>query len=461
MALNVIKTIRVSPATIFSDDSASFSNLPLTFFDLHFMKSLPTQQVMFYKLTESSSSRESFHSLILPKLELSLSIVLRHYLPLAGCLSWEPKDPKPCIVVSKHDTVSLTIAETGLDFSFASGNGIRPATYLHPLIPELLTSDDLAAVITLQITLFPNQGFCIGIASHHAVLDGKTLTMFIKSWAHICSLQEHNKPPLLPEDLTPCFDRTVLNILSGPETKMLELFLSLSKDNDDLRSLKLPPHKDISSDIVRATLELTPKQIEKLRERVKNESSLSPLELHLSTFVISYAHVWTCMVKARGGNANRPVHFVYAADFRHWLDPQVPTGYFGNCVFLISWFEYQARTFLGENGFVKAVEILSDSVKSLSSRGIKSICEDFVEGSKKMIPNAQIGSVAWSPQFGLYESDFGWGRPAKTEVVSIDRNEAFAMSERRDEPGGMEIGVCLKKSEMDIFLSLFKNGLSD
>lgn len=103
MELNVTKTIRVSPATNFSNDSVNYSNLPLTFFDLHFMKSLLTQQVIFYKLTESSS-RESFHSLILPKLELSLSIVLRHYLPLAGCLSWDPQDSKPCSFVSKHDT---------------------------------------------------------------------------------------------------------------------------------------------------------------------------------------------------------------------------------------------------------------------------------------------------------------------------------------------------------------------
>ncbi|EFH47059.1 hypothetical protein ARALYDRAFT_330573 [Arabidopsis lyrata subsp. lyrata] len=453
MELNVIKTVCVSPVTNLSNGSFNIPNLPLTFFDLHFMKSLPTQQIIFYKLAESSS-RESFHSLILPKLERSLSIVLHHYLPLAGCLLWKPHDPKPCIVVSKHDTVSLTIAETSSDFSFVSGNGLRPATYLHPLVPELSSSKDSAAVLSLQITLFPNQGFCIGIASHHAVLDGKTLTMFIKSWAHICSLQEHNKTtefPLLPDDLIPCFDRTVINVVSGLETKMLELLLYLSKDIDDLRSLKLPPIKDISSDVVRATLELTPKNIQKLRERVKNESARSPLELHLSTFIISYAHAWKCMTST----------FLYAADFRHQLDPQVPARYFGNYVFLISWFEYQARTFLEKDGFVKLVEILSDSVKSLSSRGIKSICEDFVEGSKDMIPDAQIGSVAWSPQFGLYGSDFGWGRPAKTGVVSIDRNEAFSMSERRDEQGGMEMEVCLKKSEMHIFLSLFKKGLSD
>lgn len=337
-------------------------------------------------------------------------------------------------------------------------------TELHPLVPELAVSDDSASVLSLEITLFPNQGFCIGITSHHAVLDGTTSTMFIKSWAHICRLQEHSKAKdfsLLPDDLTPSFDRTVINVPSGLEVKMMELLLYLSKDIDNLRSLKPPPINEISSDVVRATLELTPESIEKLRMRVKNNSARAPLELHLSTFVIGYAYALTCVVKARGGNVNRPVYFLYVVDFRHRLDPLVPGAYFGNCVFPTGGFEYEAKAFMEEDGFVKAVEILSDSVKGLGSRGIEVLCEEYMEGLKKRKPGAQIGSVAGSTRLGVYGLNFGCGRPAKTEVVSIDRNEAFSMSERKDEPGGVEMGVCLKKSEMNVFLSLFKNSLTD
>ncbi|KAJ4897933.1 hypothetical protein Rs2_24727 [Raphanus sativus] len=68
--LNVIENVRVSPGIKSSDDSFS---LPLTFFEFRWIKFYATQQVMFYRLTDSSSSHESFHSHILPNLKLSLS----------------------------------------------------------------------------------------------------------------------------------------------------------------------------------------------------------------------------------------------------------------------------------------------------------------------------------------------------------------------------------------------------
>ncbi|KAL0855359.1 hypothetical protein Bca101_060512 [Brassica carinata] len=453
--LNVIENVQVSPATKSSDDSVNSSfTLPLTFFELRWIKfHAINQRVIFYKLTD-----QSFHSLILPNLKLSLSLVLRYYLPVAGRLTWDPQNPKkPCIAVSKHDTVSLTVAETDADFSLLSGDGPRPATDLHPLAPELTVSDDSATVLSLQITLFPNHGFCIGVASHHSVFDGTTSTMFLKSWAHICRLQEHHgnnftEFPLLPEDLTPSFDRTIINLPSGLESKMLSY---LSMDRDHFRTLKPPPIDEISTDVVRVSLDLTLEDIEQLRERVKNHSSRSH---HLSTFVIAYAYAWTCLVKARGGNANRPTLFCYTADFRSRLDPQLPATCFGSFVFPTGWFLYEARTFLKEDGFVKAAEILSDSVKGVGSRGIESFFEDFVKAKKEIKTGVQFGSVAGSTRLGIYGLDFGWGRPVQTEVVHIDRNEAFSMSERRDESGGVEIGLCLKKREMDTFLSLFKDG---
>lgn len=47
-----------------------------------------------------------------------------------------------------------------------------------------------------------------------------------------------------------------------------------------------------------------------------------------------------------------------------------------------------------ENGFVNAVEILSDSVKGLSSRRIESLWKDYMEGLSKIKSDTQFGSVA-------------------------------------------------------------------
>ncbi|CAH2044922.1 unnamed protein product [Thlaspi arvense] len=452
MAQKITKISRVSPAT----DSLDSLILPLTFFDLRWLKFHPTERIIFYKLNQDSS-RESFHAVILPKLERSLSDVLRHYLPLAGRLTWDPQDPKPHIVVFPNDYVPLTVAESDADFSRVSGKGLRPETEVRSLVPELSVSCDSPPVLSLQVTLFPNQGFCIGIAAHHSVMDGKTMALFIKSWAHICK----HGTFVLPERLTPCLDRTVINVPASLDAKILELVSFFSEDKTNLRSLKLPPTGDISSDVVRVTLELTRENIEKLRERAKSESSRSHLELHLSTFVLANAYLWTCLVKTRGADVDRPVRFMYAADFRNRLDRPVPELYFGNCVFPIGCFGYKAGVFLGEDGFVNTVEILSDSVQSIASQDIETVCELYIDGTKSVKPGTQTGSIAGSNRFGLYTSDFGWGKPVNSEIVSIDRNEAFSMSERRDEPGGVEIGLCLKKCEMDIFISLFQNGLKN
>ncbi|VVB04444.1 unnamed protein product [Arabis nemorensis] len=447
MALNVVKISRVSVATDLADPLL----LPLTFFDLIWLKLHPTERVTFYKLNESS--RDYFYSVILPKLEWSLSTVLTHFLPLSGHLKWNPQDPKPHIVVLPQDTVSLTVADTDADFSRISGKGLRPDIELRGLVPVLSVSSDSASLLSLQITFFPNQGFCIGTTVHHVAMDGKTAAKFHKAWAHIC------KHGTIPQDfqLPTLLDRTVINIPAGLVPKIFELLPYLSEEKETARSLTLPPTKEISDDVVRITLELTQENVEKLKERAKKD--LTRCDLHLSTFVVTYAYVWTCAVKARGGDEDRLVRFLYAADFRDRLDPPVPVTYLGNCVLPIDLYGYKAKTFLGEDGFVNGVEIVSDSVKGLGSLGVESIWEVYEEGTKMMEFGTQMLSVTGSTQFGIYGSDFGWGRPVNTEVMSIYKNDEFSISKRRDETGGVEIGVCLKKCEMSVFLSLFTKGL--
>ncbi|WZZ01583.1 hypothetical protein YC2023_073911 [Brassica napus] len=410
--ITVTKISRVNPATNSSHDTTNSLVLPLTFFDLRWVKFHPTERVIFYKLDKDNSSRESFHSLILPKLELSLSAVLRHYLPLAGRLRWDPQDTKPHILVLPNDSVKLIVAESDADFSIISGKGLRPETEIRSLVPEFPVACDSPSVLALQVTLFPNQGFCIGVAAHHSVMDGKTVVRFIKSWAHLCNHETMS----LPENLTPFLDRTVINVPASLDAKILEILLYFSEEKDDVRSLKLPPMEKISPEVVRITLELTPENIEKLRERAKKESTRS--QLHLSMFVVANAYLWTCLVKTRGGEVDRPVRFMYAADFRNRLIQPVPETYFGNCVFPLGCYGYKAG-FLWEK----------------------------MDGTKRVKPGTQSGSVAGSNRFGLYTADFGWGKPVNSEIVSIDRNEAFSMSERRDGPGGVEIGDVEEQGE--------------
>ncbi|CAA7053208.1 unnamed protein product [Microthlaspi erraticum] len=233
---------------------------------------------------------------------------------------------------------------------------------------------------------------------------------------------------------------------------MIEIVRSLKQDKTNKRSLSPLPARELRDDVVLATLVLSRDDVDRLRERVKSQSPDPPL--HLSAFVIAYAYAWTCFVKARGGDGERSVGFLLVGDFRERLDPPLPSTYFGNCVFPEGSYNQKAADFAEEKGFVNAVEILSDLVKGLSSRRIETIAKAFRDGFDSQGESSQFGTIAGSNRLGVYESDFGWGRPVKVDVVSIDQGQAMSMAERRDESGGVEIGMGLKKAEMDLVVSI-------
>lgn len=47
-------------------------------------------------------------------------------------------------------------------------------------------------------------------------------------------------------------------------------------------------------------------------------------------------------------------------------------------------------------------------------------------------PEPESSSIAWSPRFEVYSVDFGWGRPKKMEITSIDKTAAIFMSVNRN-----------------------------
>ncbi|KAG2316392.1 hypothetical protein Bca52824_019514 [Brassica carinata] len=444
--VNILEVVRVSPPP---SDSVT---LPLTFFDLGWLKLHPVDRLLFFRVPEVT------RSVLISKLKSSLSATLLHYLPLAGRLVWNPTDTKPSIVYSPEheDAVYVTVAESNCDLSRLSADEPRPATEFHPLVPELPVSDESARVLAVQITFFPNQGFTLGVTAHHAVLDGKTTAMFLKAWAHNCK-QEQDP---LPHDLIPSTDRTVVRDPTGLEAKLLNRWLAASNNKP---SLKLFPSKEIGADIVRVTYRLTRENIQKLRERVETESKTGA-ELRLSTFVITYAYVITCLVKARGGDPTRRVCIGFASDFRSRLNPPLPSTYFGNCIVGAGDFDTKAEPILEEGGeegegFISAVESLSEWVNGLCPENIEKNMLSPFEAFKRMEPGRQMISVAGSTRLGIYGSDFGWGKPVKVEIVTIDKDMSVSLSESGDGSGGVEIGLCLTKDDVERFGSLFSRGL--
>ncbi|KAJ0041794.1 hypothetical protein Pint_19059 [Pistacia integerrima] len=464
MALfNTLKIHEVTQVTPFSDSTTEFS-LPLTLYDTFWFNFPPVERLYFYQITDLTP--HFFHSFIVPDLKHSLSLTLLHYLPLAGNLIWPLDAPKPFIYYSPNDGVTFTVAESTADFNSLTDNGVHEAVELHPLIPQLVTSDDKAAMIAIQITLFPNQGFSIAITSHHAILDGKSSTMFIKSWACLCKqLGKDGEPSLLPE-LTPSFDRTVIKDPTGIDMEYVNNWFAYT----NTRSLKVLPNVVQNTDWVRATFELTRDDIQKIRNQVllilnkdNEKEDKQPRQVHSSTFVLTLAYVFVCLVKARRGADNGRVVFGFTADLRTRLEPPVPLNYVGNCV-MSHFYAAKARDFTEENGVAFVAKKLSDVIKGIERgefEGKKDALSEILRLIKSLSEGVQGLGVAGSTQFDVYGSDFRWGRPKKVEIVSIDKSGAIALTKSRDKSGGVEIGVVLKKQEMEDFASLFVDGLKD
>ncbi|OAY56919.1 malonyl-CoA:anthocyanidin 5-O-glucoside-6''-O-malonyltransferase [Manihot esculenta] len=464
---NQVRVLEICQVTSFSDspDSATELSLPLTFFDTFWFKFPPTERIFFYQLTDATPA--FFHSVILPKLKQSLSLTLLHFLPLAGKLTWPPHAAKPFILYAPNNAIPISIAESDADFHHLSDT-IHEADESHPYIPELPVSDSCADIISLQITLFPNQGFCIGISSHHAILDGKSVTMFIRAWAHICKHSQNEKNPTLLPELTPIFDRTMIQDPEGLDMVYLNNWLSIFKSigfDGNPRTLKLlPAFNGLPANLVRGTFELSREALKKLRQKVLSQlERVDPEQtktIHLSTFVLTLAYAVVSIVKAKGLERNTKVVFAFTADCRARLEPPLPANYFGNCV---SGYNdaTEAEVLMEENGIAFVVQRLSKLIKGLEKgalEGAKNKLESFME---KKPDSLEVIGVAGSPRFQVYESDFGWGRPKMVEVTSIDRTGSISMAESKDESGGVEIGIVLKQHEMEKFDSLFINGLKE
>ncbi|KAG6583452.1 Phenolic glucoside malonyltransferase 2, partial [Cucurbita argyrosperma subsp. sororia] len=442
-SVEIIEICKVAPPPPEASRAAvAPSSLPLTFFDMIWLRFHPVERLFFYELP---SNDISFIDEIVPKLKNSLALTLRHYLPLAGNLVWRPRSEVPTIEFVDGDGVSLTVAESGADFYELSGNGFRQVSEFHPLVPQLPVSHDRAAVIAVQVTIFQNKGFSIGITNHHAILDGLTSTSFIKSWAQICMDQSS----VSIANLMPFYDRSVIDDPKG----LAKIYASawLNQDGPDNRSLNLKLPKT-NPRLIRSTFEFTHQNLQKLKQWVLKKNGEQ-----MSSFVVATAYLCVCTAKLEGLRDGKLL-FILTADVRSRLKPAVALNYFGNCV-VGSFLSFERNELLGENGIALACEQISKAIKNLGGalKGEEKLGR-FMSEATNDYSKIQAISLAGSPRFGVYNADFGWGKPMKVEIVSAESPLVFTLSDSRNSDVGMEIGVVKERDQMEAFAALFNEG---
>ncbi|KAK2359541.1 phenolic glucoside malonyltransferase [Trifolium repens] len=460
-----------------SPHSSTQLSLPLTFFDLIWLRFHPVERIFFYTLPNSQSHPSSFFHNLVPKLKTSLSLTLQHFLPLAGNIVWPSDSPKPFIQFNANDNgVSLLLAQCDdddIDFNkILEHNSPHEASLSRSFVPHLESTDSFASIISIQITLFPKSGFSIGISTHHAVLDGKSSTMFVKAWASTCKSLEETKSPNLEPFLEPFLEREVIKDPKDLENVFINSWNRISShfDKSNVKSVKIMSNmfQPIIKDSVRATFELTRADLEKLNKRIlskwNNVVEGAQEQEHpkkLSSFVLTCSYVSVCIAKAiqqSESDKKQKFSFGFPVDCRDRLDHPIPKNYFGNCVsnHIV---DTEPEDFIKEDGVVIVAKKIYGKIKNMD-KGVLDGLDTLIFKLMAMIGEGIKGiGVAGSTKFGVYEIDFGFGRPEKVEITSIDRGLTIGLTESKDLKGGVEVGLVLNKHVMDLFHTIFHEGI--
>lgn len=426
--------------------------LPLTFFDVPWLFTGPVERVFFYPYAHTA---DHFAAHLLPSLVSSLSATLRAFYPLLGRV-------RPCpdggggyefFCSDGGEAVELIVAESSDDFDELSAGGPRDVARLYALVPRLPSpgADGSFALAAAQVTVFPARGVAVGVSIHHVACDDSSYTHFIRTWAAQCRVASGGADAVPPP---PFLDRGVVADPEGLAGRTLDEMRQLAGNGPPPPP---PPAAGPQPKLVIASFALTRDRIDALKRRVAAKVAADgggTGRVHCSAFTVACALAWACLARVGGGERPR-AHLLFSVECRRRLAPPIPQEYLGNCL-RPCFVEVGTGELLGGDGVAAAAAAIGAAVAALDG-GVLDGAGGWFHKILSLVPERPM-SVGGSPRYGVYETDFGLGRPAKVELVSIDKTPGtVSLAEARD--AGVEVGVVLPEAEMARFGSCFADAL--
>ncbi|PWA52640.1 HXXXD-type acyl-transferase family protein [Artemisia annua] len=430
-------------------------SLPLTFLDIPWLF-YPSYQTLFFF---QKPSQKTTMATVIIHLKQSLSITLNRFYPLAGKISLPLSPEEPHIVYTKGDSVSVTIGETNGSIGYFCGDHAKSVANIYSLLPQLpspsMSRDThlggFVPIMGVQITVFGDSGYSVGVTVQHAACDERTFDQFMKCWALVCK-------SFLKKDCfsgfksTPWFDRSVIldnDLLKTVFLKQWWNSLSYFKDSHEERDHKM----------VKSTFALSSLDINMIKNHILKKCKMINEDppLHLSPYVSACSYIWICLIKVQetlnfeGG----PLYLGFNAGGITRLGYDIPSNYFGNCI-AFGRCEVLESELVGEDGVVYAARSVGKEIKRLD--------KDVLGGGDRWICDWDELNirVLGSPKVDSYGMDFGWGKVEKVEKMSSDKHgrvNVISLSGCKNLKGGIEIGVVLSMDQMSAFTSVFNNGL--
>jgi hypothetical protein len=140
--------------------------------------------------------------------------------------------------------------------------------------------------------------------------------------------------------------------------------------------------------------------------------------------VAASALAWVCLLKSgsAGVAGAERSHMLFSAECRSRLAPPLPAEYFGNCLRPCFVEAATADLLSGEtaDGVATAASAIGSAIREME-QGVLEGAEGWLGRVLSVLPERPM-SVGGSPRHGVYETtDFGWGRPARVEMVSVEK----------------------------------------
>nr|BAA93452.1 acyltransferase homolog [Gentiana triflora] len=461
--IKVLEKCRVAPPP----DAVAEFTVPLSFFDMRWLISDAEHHLHFYRFRHPCPNSK----FIISSIKSSLSLVLKHFLPLAGNLIWpvDSSDRMPELRYKKGDSVSLTIAESSMDFDYLAGDHQRDSYKFNDLIPQLpepivTSGDEVLPLFALQVTVFSNTGICIGRNLHQVLGDASSFLHFNKLWV-LVDKSNGDSLKFLPLSSLPMYDRSVVQ-------DPFHIRRKIYNERKLLKSQGTPTvlNPAISKDEVRATFILHPIDIMKLKKFIssKNRNLTGSSNYNLSTFTVTSALIWTCLSKSLDTVVREKVeedkHAANLCAFincRQRFAPPIPQNYFGNCI-VPCMVGSTHEQLVGNEGLSVAATAIGDAIHKRLHDYEGILRGDWISPprSTSAAPRSTLIYVVGSAQRNVhdFDADFGWGKLEKHESVSTNPSATLILISRsRRFKGALELGISLPKNRMDAFATIFTN----
>uniref|UniRef100_A0ACD5ZVC6 Uncharacterized protein n=1 Tax=Avena sativa TaxID=4498 RepID=A0ACD5ZVC6_AVESA len=181
--VNIVEVARVAVPATAAPPPGDSSLLRLSALDAPWLLVPLIQRVLIYE-----GQLPPFESIV-SSLLASLATSLARFPPLAGKIVFLPSTGDVAVDCSGSELdggVRFIVAEMDeADAVKLSGHADHDVDTFQQLLPELETNALPAEVLAVQVTRLRG-GVAIGVALHHAVVDGRSLWMFLEAWAAAC-----------------------------------------------------------------------------------------------------------------------------------------------------------------------------------------------------------------------------------------------------------------------------------